>query len=156
MKIELWTIGETNERYLKEGIEIYQKRLKHYTNFTIQDYKIKHPKSANSKVVKKLEADFVIGKLIPSDVLILLDEKGKEYTSRTFADFIEKKQVAGVRRLVFLIGGAFGFDDALYKRANGKLSLSQMTFSHQMIRLFFCEQLYRAYTILNNEPYHND
>ena len=156
MKITLWTIGATNEVYLKEGIAIYQNRLKHYTNFKIEDFKIKVPKSAEAKTVKKVEAEFISKKLQPSDVLILLDEKGKSYSSREFAAFIEKKQVAGTRHLIFLIGGAFGFDDAIYKRANGKLSLSAMTFSHQMIRLFFCEQLYRGFTILNNEPYHND
>jgi len=156
MKITLWTIGATNEAYLKEGISIYQKRLKHYTNFSIEDFKIKVPKSADPKTVKKLEAAFIMKKFQTSDVLILLDERGKTYSSREFATFIEKKQVAGTRQLIFLIGGAFGFDEAIYKRANGKLSLSAMTFSHQMIRLFFCEQLYRGFTILNNEPYHND
>jgi len=156
MKIELWTIGETKEKYLKEGIAIFVKRLKHYTQFKTEDYKVKVHKSADGNGFKEVEGQYIMKKLQPSDFLVLLDERGKVYSSREFAGFIEKRQVASTQRIIFLIGGAYGFHTSIYSRANAQLSLSKMTFSHQMIRLFFVEQLYRAYTIMNNEPYHND
>lgn len=138
-------------------MKLYQQRLTHYLPFQLQVLPdVKTGKSASTDALKKAEAQLVIKKLGSDDTLILLDEKGKAFSSRQFATWIEKHQMSGTKKLVFLIGGAFGFSDELYARANAQLSLSNMTFSHQMIRLFFLEQLYRANTILKNEPYHND
>lgn len=156
MKVELWAIGKTNEKYLEEGITIYLKRLKHYLNFEfiiISD--IKQAGNLNAVQLKSKEGEAILTRLKNEDFLILLDEKGAVYTSEAFAQFLEQKLQLSYKRIVFLIGGAFGFSETLYERANAKLSLSKMTFSHQMIRLFFVEQLYRAMTILKNEPYHN-
>lgn len=157
MKVELWSIGKTNEKYLKEGIAIYLKRLKHYLNFEfiiISD--VKQAGSLNATQLKNKESELIFNRLKNEDFLILLDEKGETFTSEAFAGFIEQKLQLSYKRIVFLIGGAYGFSEDLYARANGKLSLSKMTFSHQMVRLFFVEQLYRAMTILRNEPYHNN
>lgn len=157
MKIELWAIGKTNEKYLEEGIAIYLKRLKHYLNFEfiiISD--VKQAGNLNATQLKNKESEMVFSRLKNEDFLILLDENGDAFTSQAFADFIEQKLQLSYKRIVFLIGGAYGFSEDLYARANGKLSLSKMTFSHQMVRLFFVEQLYRAMTILRNEPYHNN
>jgi len=156
MKIELWAIGKTNEKYLEEGITIYLKRLKYYINFEfiiIPD--VKQAGKLNSSQLKLKEGETILSRLKNEDYLILLDEKGDFFTSEAFAQFVEQKLQLSYKRIVFLIGGAFGFSETLYERANGKLSLSKMTFSHQMVRLFFVEQLYRAMTILRNEPYHN-
>ncbi len=156
MKIELWVIGKTDFDYLKEGIVLYEKRLKHYASFetvVIQDVK-NGPLSKNDLKLK--EGELILNKLQKEDFLILLDETGKSLTSMEFANFMEKKQVDGVKRVVFQIGGAFGFSEAVYQRANILLSFSKMTFSHQMIRLFFVEQLYRAFTIIKGEKYHNE
>lgn len=156
MKIELWAIGKTNEKYLEEGIAIYLKRLKHYVNFEfiiIPD--VKQAGSLNSNQLKTKEGETITSKLKNEDFLILLDEKGDAFTSEAFATFLEQKIQLSYKKIVFLIGGAYGFSETLYERANGKLALSKMTFSHQMVRLFFVEQLYRAMTILRNEPYHN-
>lgn len=156
MKIELWAIGKTNEKYLEEGIAIYLKRLKHYLNFEliiIPD--IKQAGNLNATQLKNKEGETILARLKNEDFLMLLDEKGDVHTSEAFATFLEQKMQLSYKRIVFLIGGAFGFSETLYERANGKLSLSKMTFSHQMVRLFFVEQVYRAMTILKNEPYHN-
>jgi 23S rRNA (pseudouridine1915-N3)-methyltransferase len=156
MKIELWAIGKTDTVYIKEGIALYEKRLKHYVSFDLvilPDVK-NPPLSADALKIK--EGDIISGKLLKDDVLILLDERGKMYGSMEFADFIEQKQNQSTKRLIFLIGGAYGFSEAVYSRANAQLSLSKMTFSHQMIRLFFVEQLYRAFTIIKGEKYHNE
>ncbi|MFN7118270.1 MAG: 23S rRNA (pseudouridine(1915)-N(3))-methyltransferase RlmH [Saprospiraceae bacterium] len=156
MKIELWAIGKTNEKYLEEGITIYLKRLKHYINFefsVIPD--IKQAGNLNALQLKNKEGETILARLKNEDFLILLDEKGDVYTSEAFADYIQQKLQISYKRIIFLIGGAYGFSEDLYVRANSKLSLSKMTFSHQMVRLFFVEQLYRAMTILKNEPYHN-
>ena len=156
MKIELWVIGKTNEPYLKQGIELYVKRLSHYLPFqmiVIPD--VKTSKGMKPPQLKNKEAEVILQKLKSEDLLILLDEKGKSFSSIAFAQYLDQLLMRPGRRLVFLVGGAFGFSEALYKRAQGQLSLSEMTFSHQMIRLFFVEQLYRAMTILRNEPYHN-
>lgn len=156
MKTALWAIGKTNEKYLEEGISIYLKRLKHYLDFElviIPD--VKQAGNLNPIQLKMKEGELVLARLKKEDVLILLDEKGDLYTSEAFANFLEQKMQLSHKRVVFLIGGAFGFSEALLERANGKVSLSKMTFSHQMVRLFFVEQLYRAMTILRNEPYHN-
>lgn len=156
MKVELWAIGKTSEHYLEEGIGIFEKRLKHYLRFEqaiLPD--IRKGGKMSPTLLKAKEAEMVLQKLENTDFLILLDERGKTYTSEAFAEFLNHKLQLSYRRIVFLIGGAFGFDDALYQRANTKWSLSALTFSHQMIRLFAIEQIYRGMTILNNEPYHN-
>ncbi|MBL7816205.1 MAG: 23S rRNA (pseudouridine(1915)-N(3))-methyltransferase RlmH [Saprospiraceae bacterium] len=156
MKIELWVIGKTTFKYLDEGIGLYEKRLKHYTNFelvVIPD--VKNP-PLSSEALKIKEGESILNKLNKEDFLILLDENGKQQTSVDFSKFIDNQQVNATKRMVFQIGGAYGFSEAVYARANQKLSLSKMTFSHQMIRLFFVEQLYRAFTIIKGEKYHNE
>lgn len=156
MKVEFWVVGKTNERYLKDGIDIYIKRLSHYLPFqmvVIPD--VKTSKGMSPTQLKDKEGNSILQKLKSEDLLILLDEKGKSFGSVAFSRYLDQLLMRPGRRLIFLVGGAFGFSDAIYKRAQGKLSLSEMTFSHQMIRLFFAEQLYRAMTILRNEPYHN-
>lgn len=157
MKILLLQLDKTQESYLSEGIDIYCKRLRNYVQFELSTINV--PKNVRQRSVneqKLEEARLVMEVLKPDDTLILLDERGKELSSVAFAAFLEQKQNSSVKRLVFLIGGPFGFDDKLYTRANGKLSLSKLTFSHQMVRLFFTEQLYRAYTILKGEKYHHE
>ncbi len=155
-KVELWLIGKTNFKYLDEGIAIYQKRLQHYLKFEMKVIPdIKNTKNLAQHQIKNKEGQKLLEKFNIEDFVILLDESGKSYSSLEFATFIEKKIQLSYKKIVFVIGGAYGFDEAVYKRANGKLSLSNMTFSHQMIRLLFVEQLYRAMTILNNEPYHH-
>ncbi|MCH2081354.1 MAG: 23S rRNA (pseudouridine(1915)-N(3))-methyltransferase RlmH [Saprospiraceae bacterium] len=156
MRVEFWMIGKTNEAYLKEGMEIYQKRLVRYLPFHAVIYPdIKNAGKLSSQQLKQKEGEFILSKLKSDDFLILLDEKGKQFTSEEFAQYVDHKHQLSYKRIIFQIGGAFGFSDAMYQRANAKLGLSKMTFSHQMIRLFFLEQLYRAMTILRNEPYHN-
>jgi len=155
MKIELWAIGKTSERYLDEGMAIFEKRLKNYVPVQwqiIPDIKVK---TSDTRIVKKEEGEKVLAKLQSDDYLVLLDENGREYTSVELAQWMEKRMNQSPRRLIFLIGGAFGFSEAVNERAQEKISLSRLTFSHQMVRLFLMEQLYRAMTILKNEPYHN-
>jgi 23S rRNA (pseudouridine1915-N3)-methyltransferase len=155
MKIELWVIGKTAFSYLDDGIAIFEKRLRHYTAFDLVVLPdVKNP-PLSIDALKMKEGDMILSKLTKDDFLVLLDEKGKEMDSVGFSQFIENQQVHTRRRLVFQIGGAYGFSEPVYQRANMQLSLSQLTFSHQMIRLFFVEQLYRAFTILKGEKYHN-
>jgi 23S rRNA (pseudouridine1915-N3)-methyltransferase len=157
MKAELWYIGKTSFGYLDEGVAIYEKRLGHYLSFSttlIPD--IKNAGSLNPEQLKQKEGEAVFSKLKKDDFIVLLDERGKHLTSVEFSTFMEQRLQMGSRRLVFLIGGAWGFSEGLYQRADFKLSLSKMTFSHQMVRLFFLEQLYRAMTILRGENYHNE
>lgn len=157
MKLELWLIGKTNEKYLSEGIALYEKRLKRYLPFQIEIIPdVKNAKNLPSTQLKIKEGELIHKRIKNEDFLILLDEKGDSLSSRDFANYLEKKLANSRKRIIFLVGGAFGFSKEIYSRANAKLSLSKMTFSHQMIRLFFLEQLYRAMTILRNEPYHND
>lgn len=156
MKIILLQIGKTEAPYIKEGLAIYQKRLKKYIQFeehTIPEAKAK--KKGSPEEQKKEEANSILKFLQAGDQLILLDEKGKQFDSVAFAKFLQKKFNAAPKRLVFCIGGPYGFGEEVYQKAMGKVSLSEMTFTHQMIRLFFTEQIYRAFTILNNEPYHH-
>ena len=156
MKIELWVIGKTAFKYLDEGIAVYEKRLKHYVNFDLVVLPdIKNP-PLSIEALKTKEGELILNKLTKDDCLILLDERGKQLTSMDFSKFIEQQQMSAVKRVVFQIGGAYGFSEAVYARANQEISLSKMTFSHQMIRLFFVEQLYRAFTILKGEKYHNE
>ncbi len=157
MKVELWSIGKTASSYLEEGMAVYEKRLPHYLPFaTVILPDIKNAGSLNPEQLKQKEGELVISRLKKEDLLVLLDERGKQLTSVEFSSFMEQKLQLGSRRLVFLVGGAFGFSEAIYQRADQKLSLSKMTFSHQMVRLFFLEQLYRAMTILRGESYHNE
>lgn len=157
MKITLLTIGKTEEKFLIEGIEKYVKRLKHYVPFKIQELpELKNTKSLSQEQQKNKEAEMIFKSISTTDHLILLDEKGIEYSSANFAGFLNKKMIGSVQQLVFVVGGPYGFDQTVYNRANDKISLSLMTFSHQMVRLFFIEQVYRAYTILKGEPYHHE
>jgi 23S rRNA (pseudouridine1915-N3)-methyltransferase len=156
MKITLLTIGKTEDTYLREGIDKYLSRLKHYIKFEIIEIpELKNTKALSEPQQKAKEAELIFKNTATTDHLILLDENGQELTSVKFAHLLNKKMVASVQNLVFVIGGPYGFDETVYKRANDKLSLSQMTFSHQMVRLFFAEQVYRAFTILKGEPYHH-
>lgn len=157
MKITLLTVGKTEDKYLIEGIDIYLKRLKHYIPFRILELpELKNTKSLSKDQQKIKEAELLFKNIQSTDYVILLDENGAELTSKKFSVYLNKKMVGGQQHLVFIIGGPYGFSDDVYARCNDKLSLSQMTFSHQMIRLFFTEQLYRAFTILKGEPYHHD
>jgi len=157
MNISLFFVGKTSFDYLEKGISEYEKRIKRYIKFEIKIIKdIKTGKNMSPQIVKQKEGEKIIKQLKDSDFIILLDENGKQYTSREFAGFINNKMITGVKHIIFVIGGAFGFSEEIYKRANAKLSLSKMTFSHQPIRLLFTEQLYRAFTIIKGEPYHND
>jgi 23S rRNA (pseudouridine1915-N3)-methyltransferase len=156
MKICLLVIGKTDESYLLKGMEIYLNRIPHYIPLeykTIPD--LKNSKNLSEEQQKEKEGDLILQQLINSDEVILLDEAGTEYSSFEFARFLERKMSSGLKRLVFVIGGPYGFSASVYARANGKLSLSKMTFSHQMVRLIFLEQLYRAMTIQKGEPYHH-
>ncbi len=156
MKIILLMVGKTAENYMREGILVYQNRLKHYMSFQMEIIPdLKNTKSLSFEQQKDKTSDLIFDFLEDSDDVVLLDERGKEFTSVGFARFLEQKMIASPKRLVFVIGGAYGFSEKLYNRANLKLSISQMTLSHQMIRLFFIEQLYRAMTILKGEPYHH-
>ena len=156
MEISLIVIGKTNARYLQEGIDEYIKRLKHYIPYSITVLPdIKNTKKLTEEQQKEAEGKLMLDALKPGDCLVLLDERGKEFTSVAFADYLQRKMNAGLRRLVFVIGGPYGFSQSVYDRADEKISLSKMTFSHEMIRLFFTEQIYRAMTIQREEPYHH-
>ncbi|WP_298368811.1 23S rRNA (pseudouridine(1915)-N(3))-methyltransferase RlmH [uncultured Lutibacter sp.] len=157
MKIKLLAIGKTDDKNLQSLIENYQKRLKHYIGFNLEVIPdIKNVKNLSEQQQKEKEGELILKKLAPTDELLLLDEKGKEFRSIDFSKFLQKKMNSGIKQLVLVIGGPYGFSEAVYKKATGKISLSKMTFSHQMIRLFVVEQIYRAYTILKNEPYHHE
>ncbi|MEZ4840030.1 MAG: 23S rRNA (pseudouridine(1915)-N(3))-methyltransferase RlmH [Flavobacteriaceae bacterium] len=157
MKIKLLVIGKTDNKNLQQLIDDYQKRLGFYSKFeliVIPD--IKNAKNITENQQKEKEGELILKQLDSSDELILLDEKGKQFRSVEFADLLQKKMNSGIKQLLFVVGGPYGFSDKLYKMANAKISLSKMTFSHQMVRLFMVEQLYRAFTILKNEPYHHE
>jgi 23S rRNA (pseudouridine1915-N3)-methyltransferase len=157
MKVKLIAIGKTDDKSLHTLIGMYAERLQHYIKFEltlIPD--IKNVKNLTQKQQKEKEGSLLLNKLQAGDQLIILDEKGKDFRSIEFSTFLQKKMNSGIKQLVFVIGGPYGFSEEVYKKAQGKVSLSKMTFSHQMIRLFFTEQLYRAFTILKNEPYHHE
>lgn len=157
MKITLLVVGKTEDKYLIEGIEKYLNRLKHYIGFTLQVIpEIKNTKNLSEPQQKAKEAELIHKQISNLDTVILMDEKGKKYTSVAFSNYLHKQMIGSVQHLVFIIGGPYGFDESIYKRANGSMSLSDMTFSHQMVRLFFVEQLYRAFSILKGEPYHHE
>jgi 23S rRNA (pseudouridine1915-N3)-methyltransferase len=156
MTIKLICIGKTDDKSLELLIMYYIKRLSFYTRFEIEIIPdLKKGKNLSETEQKQKEGDMILSKISTSDVLVLLDENGQQFSSENFADYLQKHMNSGIKNLLFVIGGPYGFSDEIYQRANGKVSLSKMTFSHQMIRLFFIEQLYRAHTILKNEPYHH-
>ena len=157
MKITFLCIGKTGKKFLEEGEEEYLNRLKHYVKIDrIELSDLKNAGKLTKEQVKKEEGILFLNKIPPGDELILLDEHGKQFSSVEFSDFLNKKGINGTRGVTFLVGGAYGFSNEIYERANGKISLSKMTFSHQMIRMIFFEQLYRAYTIIKGEPYHHE
>ena len=156
MRITLLTVGKTDISWVKEGLQMYASRLVHYVPFIISEIpELKNVSALSHDQIKLREGQSILSNIKPSDDVILLDEHGKAFRSIEFASFIEKKLVAG-RDLVFVVGGAYGFSKEVYDRADGKISLSEMTFSHQMVRTVFAEQLYRAFTILKGEPYHHE
>ena len=156
MTITLITIGKTDNKELQSLINDYKKRLGFYIKFSLDVIPdIKNSKNLSEVQQKQKEGELILGKLNTTDNLILLDENGKQTDSIGFSNYLQKHMNSGIKQLVFVIGGPYGFSDEVYNKANGKISLSKMTFSHQMIRLFFIEQLYRGFTILRNEPYHH-
>jgi len=157
MKIKLIAIGKTDDKNLIQLIENYQKRLNHYVKFEFKIIPdIKKAKNLSEEQQKEKEGLLILKELVTTDQLVLLDEKGHEFRSIEFSRFLQKKMNSGIKQLVFVIGGPYGFSKSVYQKAQGKVSLSKMTFSHQMIRLFMVEQLYRSFTILKNEPYHHE
>ncbi len=157
MKISLFVVGKTNHNYLSPGIEDYTRRVNHYVPFSIQFIAdAKNTRNMTQSQQKVAEGQNLLANFETSDYVVLLDEHGKEMKSIEFSTYIEKKMQNVPKRLVFVVGGPYGFSDDVYNRANEKISLSKMTFPHDLIRLVFCEQLYRAYTIMHNEPYHHE
>ena len=157
MKIVLLVVGRTVESHFIQGIEEYSKRLAHYVPFEIAVIpELRNTKSLSTDQQKEREADFILKSFLPGDYIVLLDEHGKEMRSLEFADYMKRKMNTVNKRLVFIIGGPYGFSEKVYQAANEKISMSKMTFSHQMIRLIFVEQIYRAMTILNGGPYHHE
>ena len=157
MKIVLLVVGKTTESYFVQGIDEYSKRLAHYVPFELTVIpELRNTKSLSADQQKEREADLILKALQPGDYVVLLDEHGREFTSLQFASYLEKKMANIAKRLVFVVGGPYGFSNRVYQAAQEKISLSKMTYSHQMIRLIFTEQLYRTMTILNNEPYHHE
>jgi 23S rRNA (pseudouridine1915-N3)-methyltransferase len=156
MNIKLLAIGRTDDKQLQQLIDQYVKRLSHYVKFELDIIPdLKNTKNLSEAQQKEKEGELILKKLTSSDVLILLDENGKQFSSVDFSKYLQKKMNSGIKTLVFVIGGPYGFSEKMYAKAQGKVSLSKMTFSHQMVRLFVVEQLYRAFTILRNEPYHH-
>ncbi|RTL13753.1 MAG: 23S rRNA (pseudouridine(1915)-N(3))-methyltransferase RlmH [Flavobacteriaceae bacterium] len=156
MNIRLLAIGKTDNKALQTLIDDYTKRLSFYVKFDLEIIPdIKNVKNLSEAQQKEKEGELILSKITPTDHLILLDENGKTFSSVGFSDFLQKKMNAGIKTLVFVIGGPYGFSDTVYQKAQGKVSLSEMTFSHQMVRLFVIEQIYRGFTILRNEPYHH-
>ena len=157
MKITLLVIGKTDTAYLNAGISAYVKRLNHYVDFDIEIIPdIKKGKNLSVELQKNQEGELILWKNLPGKELHLFDEKGKMFTSREFAGFLEKKMASGLKELVLVVGGPYGFSSKVYEVAKSKISLSALTFSHQMVRLMCVEQIYRAFTILKGEPYHHD
>jgi 23S rRNA (pseudouridine1915-N3)-methyltransferase len=156
MNIRLIAIGKTDNKDLQTLINEYTKRLSFYVKFDLEIIPdIKNVKNLSEAQQKEKEGELILAKIGPTDQLILLDENGKTYSSVGFSDYLQKKMNAGIKTLVFVIGGPYGFSETVYQKAQGKVSLSEMTFSHQMVRLFVIEQIYRGFTILKNEPYHH-
>ncbi|MFA8436250.1 MAG: 23S rRNA (pseudouridine(1915)-N(3))-methyltransferase RlmH [Marinifilaceae bacterium] len=156
MKITLLVIGKTDKDFVKLGIAEYEKRLKRYISYEMRVIPdVKKGKNLTEDLQKEKEGDLILAQIKAGDVMVLLDEGGKEFTSVEFARHLEQKMLSGIKNLVFVVGGPYGFSKEVYQRAHGKISLSRMTFSHQMIRMIFVEQVYRAMTILKGEPYHH-
>ncbi|APY09396.1 23S rRNA (pseudouridine(1915)-N(3))-methyltransferase RlmH [Winogradskyella sp. J14-2] len=156
MQIKLIAIGKTDNKNLQTLIEDYKKRLSHYIKFEFEIIPdLKKVKHLSEEQQKEKEGELILSKTQNSDILILLDENGKQMDSVAFSNYLQKHMNSGIKTLIFVIGGPYGFSQEVYERANGKIGLSKMTFSHQMVRLFFIEQLYRGFTILKNEPYHH-
>ncbi|GAA3583866.1 23S rRNA (pseudouridine(1915)-N(3))-methyltransferase RlmH [Snuella lapsa] len=156
MTIKLLAIGKTDSKALQLLIDDYKKRLGFYIKFSLEIIPdIKNSKNLSETQQKQKEGELILNKLSPTDILILLDENGKQFDSVGFSGYLQKHMNSGIKQLVFVIGGPYGFSQDIYDKANGKISLSKMTFSHQMVRLFIIEQLYRGFTILRNEPYHH-
>lgn len=157
MKILLLAVGKITTPYINTGIENYLKRVGHYIPVDLQVIPdVKATKALTEEAQKQREGTAILAALQPGDVVVLLDERGREFTSREFSEYLDKKMIQGIKRLVFIVGGPYGFSQEMYARANEKISLSRMTFTHEMVRLFFIEQIYRAMTILRGEPYHHD
>lgn len=157
MKISLITVGKTDISWVKAGLDMYQSRLVHYVPFSIVEIpELKNMSAFTKEQIKEKEGELIMKNIRPSDDVVLLDEHGKEYRSVTFAKMLEEKMSRSGRDLVFVIGGAYGFSGEVYSRADSRISLSQMTFSHQIVRTIFAEQLYRAFTIIKGEPYHHE
>jgi 23S rRNA (pseudouridine1915-N3)-methyltransferase len=157
MEVKLVTVGRTDVPWVKEGLDLYVSRLKHYVPFSLVEIpQLKNVSSFSQEQIKEKEGELILRQLAPGDTVILLDEHGKEYRSVEWAEWIRKQLSRGGKALVFVIGGAYGFSEAVHTRSDGKVSLSRMTFSHQMVRTIFAEQLYRAFTILKGEPYHHE
>ena len=157
MNVTLLTVGKTDVKWVKEGLELYASRLAHYVSFSVTEIpELKKVSALSREQIKEKEGELILKQLDTADALILLDEHGRELRSVEFANYLERQLSAGGKRLVFAVGGAYGFSDAVYRRCQDKLSLSKMTFSHQMVRAIFAEQLYRAFTILKGEPYHHE
>lgn len=157
MEIELLTVGKTTIRFVIDGIEEYTRRLKHYIPYSIRTIPdIKNTSKMDQAKQKEEEGKKILEAVSNSDYVVLLDERGRQYSSMEFSAFIEKQMVAGRRKVIFVVGGPYGFSKAVYDRADSLLSLSKMTFNHEMVRLFFTEQVYRAMTIMRGEPYHHE
>ncbi len=157
MKICLLVVGKTDAAYIRAGIEEYEKRLIHYVPYEMKILPdVKNSKSLTEELQKEKEGELILAQLQAGDWVVLLDEKGKQFDSVGFSEFVAQKMLKGLKRLVFVIGGPYGFAQAVYREASEKISLSKMTFSHQMVRMIFTEQLYRAMTIMKGEPYHHE
>lgn len=157
MEITLLAVGKTNITWIKHGIEEYAGRLKRYVKFSMTYVAdVKNTRNLPPKQQKDQEGQQILNELHDSDFIVLLDEHGKELSSMEFASWMEKSMASGRKRIVFVVGGPYGFSEAVYAKANAKISLSRMTFNHEMVRLFFTEQIYRAMTILKGEPYHHE
>ena len=157
MEICVLSVGKISSTWIQQGIELFETRIGKYLKFsTIILPDIKNAKSLSIETIKEEEGKLILNKLQPSDHVVLMDEKGKEYSSREFADWIQRQMNSGRKRLVIIIGGPFGFSNSVYERANSKIALSKMTFTHEMAKLVLSEQIYRAMTILKGEPYHHD
>lgn len=157
MNVKLLTVGKTDVPWVKEGLDLYASRLRHYVPFTVEVIpELKKVSALTEDQIKQKEGELILKQISPQDSAILLDEHGLQMRSVEFASWLEKQLSGGSKGLVFVIGGAYGFSKEVYERANGKLSLSKMTFPHQMVRAVFAEQLYRACTILKGEPYHHE
>ena len=157
MKVCLLVIGKTDASYIREGIAEYEKRLTRYIPYEMKVLPdVKNAKNLTESLQKEREGEMLFEQFQPGDFVVLLDERGRQYSSMEFSQFLAQKMLGTVKRLVFVVGGPYGFSDGVYKRANDKISLSKMTFSHQMVRMIFAEQIYRAMTILKGEPYHHE